>query len=82
VPSWHRLGPTFEMSTLIDLVRWIVDCCTYWRFWIPVVGTGPAFLLNYYLPGEFWPWFISVPVVVLGLAVGSWWQFVWHRDQG
>jgi len=69
------------MSTLIDLMLTFVERISHWRFWIPVVASASAFLVNYHRPGQLWPWFISVPILVLGFAVGSWWQYVWHNDK-
>ena len=60
---------------LIEIILGIAELWCSWRLYVCLAAAaGVAVALHNAIPDQVWVWFISLPVVIAGIALGVWWQ--------
>ncbi len=66
---------------LVDLAHSAILLVIAWRFFVGALPSVWApFWLQSHLGNASWAWFVSVPVLLAGLALAAFWQ--WSHERG
>jgi len=64
------------MLNLLWLVFELLFYVMNWRFSLPfIIAVGFMAIMHTAFPGEDWVWKTTLPIVMLSIAVGLWWEW-------
>jgi hypothetical protein len=66
----------------IELMGGVFELWCSWRLYVCLgVAMGIAATLHQAFPDQNWVWFVSMPTMITGFALGFWWQLQADRSR-